>query len=59
MSWQDAKTTAERIYSELRAKHDHGFVGMVIDALRRQHARDRTGKNEATPNKAKNEQPKP
>jgi len=41
MSWQQAKTTAERIYAELLEKHDHGFAGMVIDALRREHARNR------------------
>lgn len=41
MSWQEAKSEAERIYTELRAKHDHGFAGMVIDAMRREHARDK------------------
>lgn len=44
MSWQEAKSTAERIYAELRAKHDHDFVGMVINALRREHARDKPAK---------------
>jgi hypothetical protein len=41
MSWQDARSEAKRIYAEMRAKHNHGFVGMVIDALRREHARDK------------------
>jgi hypothetical protein len=44
MSWQEAKSEAERIYAELRAKHDHGFAKMVIDALQREHARDRPRK---------------
>ena len=56
MSWQEAKSTAERIYTELRAKHDHGFAGMVIDALRREHARDKAA---SKPKTDKNEQTNP
>jgi hypothetical protein len=41
MSWQDAKAKAETIYTELRTHHDHGYIGMVIDALKRLHARDK------------------
>lgn len=51
MSWQEAKTEAQRIYDDLRARHDHGFAGMVLDALRRLHARDRGQKQPAEPTK--------
>jgi hypothetical protein len=35
MSWKEATTVAQRIYDDLRAQHDPGFVRMVIRALTR------------------------
>lgn len=41
MSWQEAKNKAEAVYAELRKDHDHGYVGMVISALKRLHVCDK------------------
>jgi hypothetical protein len=49
MSWKEAKTTAQRIHDTLRAEHDHGFIGMVIDAIKRLHTRDKPQKPPLTP----------
>jgi hypothetical protein len=46
MSWQEAKTKAEAVYADLRKNHDYGFVGMVIDALKRLHVRGKAKKSE-------------
>lgn len=40
MSWDKAKTEAEEIYKNLRAKHAPGFVRMVIRALLRKLDRE-------------------
>jgi hypothetical protein len=47
MSWQQAKSEAEIIYLRLRDSHTREFTGMVIDALRRLHARDKPKSNAA------------
>lgn len=39
MAWQEAKEKAQQIYDELLGKHDHGFIGMVLEALQRLHTR--------------------
>lgn len=35
MSWAQAKTVAEKIYTELRANHSPGFIRIVVRALDR------------------------
>jgi hypothetical protein len=51
MSWQEAKTKAEAVYTDIRKNHNYGFVGMVIDALKRLHVREKPkkSKKENTP----------